>query len=171
MRRRSHLLLSKVIYTLLIIFIYLLGKGLPLYMIDVSAYINRQIDTEALLVQTISGDIHKCSLFALGISPYMISSMFVYITTALKSADAKKRLSPTKMNKLTLVLTLVIAFFMAISTVQQLQFRVAGNALIVAKIVAVVEMIAGAMMILYLSVRNKKWGIGGQSALIFVNIV
>lgn len=170
-KKRSFLLLSKIVYTFIILLVYLLGKGLPLYMIDISAYIHRQLDAEALLVQTISGDIYRCSLFALGISPYMISSIFIYIAIAMKSSEAKKKISPSKMNRWKAILTLILAIVMAVVQVQELQFRVTGIELIFAKGIAAVEMVAGAMLIIFLIMRNQKWGIGGQSMLIFVNIV
>jgi preprotein translocase subunit SecY len=43
--------------------------------------------------------------------------------------------------------------------------------LILAKTAAMTEMIAGAFLILWLSERNKRFGIGGQTALILVNIL
>jgi len=38
-------------------------------------------------------------------------------------------------------------------------------------ITSIIELITGAMIILWLAERNKKYGIGGQTALIFINIV
>ena len=39
------------------------------------------------------------------------------------------------------------------------------------KLVAAAELVAGVAMILWLSARNKKYGIGGQTALIYINIM
>lgn len=161
----------KLIYTILILFGYMIGKCLPLYMIDLSAYTGGSMDAEALLMQSISGDIYQCSLFALGISPYMISSVLVQLISTFRSSDSKARVSPKKMNRMSLTFTLVIAVIQAVVRVQDLQFRVEGDILAVARIVAAFEMVAGVMIILWLSSRNKQYGIGGQSALIFVNVV
>ena len=161
----------KLIYTVLILLVYLLGRSLPLYGVDFSAYSNKAMDAETLLVQTIGGDIYRCSLFALGISPYMISSIIVQIISSCRSTESKARISPKKMNKLSLTLTLLFAIFQALLRVKELRFADMGNLLLLAKVVAVTEMVAGVMMILWLSVRNKKYGIGGQTALIFINII
>ena len=75
----------KLIKTILILLAYMIGKCLPLYMIDLSAYTNGSMDAEALLMQSISGDIYQCSLFALGISPYMISSVLVQLISTFRS--------------------------------------------------------------------------------------
>ncbi len=161
----------KLLYTILILGVYLLGKSLPLYMIDVSAYIQKGVDAESLLVQTISGDMYQCSIFALGISPFMMSSIIVQVLSAFRSSETKSKISQARMNRLMLKFTLVIAVVQALIRVQQLQFRVVGAELILAQCVATVEMIAGAMIIMWLCTRNKRYGIGGQTALIFVNIL
>ncbi|MBQ8278870.1 MAG: accessory Sec system protein translocase subunit SecY2 [Roseburia sp.] len=161
----------KFIYTILILGVYLVGRGLPLYMIDVSAYLQKVIDVEALLVQTISGDIYQCSLFALGISPFMISSMITQVLIACRSSESRAKISQAKMNRISLKITLIIAVAQAVVKVQELHFRIDGDMLLLAKTVAAIEMVAGAMVILWLAERNKRYGIGGQSALILVNLL
>ena len=170
-KKNAGIVKYKFIYTVLILLVYLLGKSLPLYGVDISAYIHRNVEAEDLLMQTISGDIYQYSVFALGISPYMVSSIIVQIISTCRSAESRARISPKKMNRLCLALTLIVAVFQAIVRVQELQFTDMGNMLLLTKIVAVAEMIAGVMIILWLSERNKKYGIGGQTALIFVNII
>lgn len=169
--RKDSILKYKLLYTALVLFIYLLGKNLPLYGIDLSAYANQTLDTATLLIQAISGDVYRRSVFALGISPYMIASILVQMVVAFRSADAKARISPKKKNYITLELTLIFALFQAVLQVRNLSFAVTGQRLMLAQVVSVVEMIAGAMIILWLSEQNKKYGVGGQTALIFVNIL
>lgn len=169
--RKDSILKYKLLYTALVLFIYLLGKNLPLYGIDLSAYANQTLDTAALLIQAISGDVYRRSVFALGISPYMMASILVQMVVAFRSADAKARISPKKKNYIMLELTLIFALFQAVLQVRNLSFAVTGQRLMLAQVVSVVEMIAGAMIILWLSEQNKKYGVGGQTALIFVNIL
>lgn len=161
----------KLLYTFLILGVYMVGRGMPLYMIDVSAYMQKVVDVEALLVQTISGDVFQCSLFALGLSPYMMSSIITQVISACRSSESRAKISQAKMNRMSLKLTIVMAVVQAVVKVQELHFRVDGNMLILAKSVAAIEMVAGAMVIVWLTTRNKKYGIGGQSALILVNLL
>lgn len=167
---KEHLVAYKLLYTFFILFLYLVGKGLPLYMIDMSAYVQRQIDTESLLMQTIIGDVYQCSIFALGISPIMISAIVVQIVSALQNSSSRAKTSPKKKQQVSLLLTLIVAIVQAVIHVGSLQFKVTGNALVAAQIIAVLEMVAGVMIIMWLTTRNKAYGIGGQSAIIFVNI-
>ena len=170
-QKKEHLILYKVIYTIGILAAYFVGKSLPLYGVDVSVYAEQGISAEALLRQTISGDIYRCSLFALGISPFMISSVLVQILSAFRGSEARSRMSPGKTNRLMLNLTVLFAALLAFVQVRELSFTVTGSyELLAAKVIAGVEMVTGAMMILWLSSRNKKYGIGGQSALILINV-
>ena len=169
--KKENLVKYKLLYTALILLVYSIGKGLPLYGIDVAAYMHKTVGAEDLLLQTIQGDVFKCSLFALGISPYIISSMLIQIVSAFRKAETRSKISPKKTQQQTLGMTLVVAIIQAVIGVQGLIFRVSGFELVLAKGIAVVEMVTGAMIIVWLCSRNKKFGIGGQTALIFTNIV
>lgn len=171
LNRKESILKYKLLFTALVLLLYLFGKNMPLYGIDLSAYVNRTLDTEALLIQAISGDVFRCSVFALGISPYMMSSILVQMVVACRSADAKARISPKKKNRVTLELTFVFALFQALFRVRELAYAVTGAQLLLAQVVSATEMVAGAMIILWLADQNKKYGVGGQTALIFVNIL
>lgn len=170
-KKKEHLILYKVLYTIGILVAYYIGKSLPLHGVDVSAYAGRSLNAEDLLRQTISGDVYRCSLFALGISPFMISSVVVQILSAFRGSEAKSRTSPRKTNNLVLTLTFLFAVLLAFVQVQDLAFNVTeGMQLLTARCIAGIEMVAGAMAILWLTSRNKKYGIGGQSALILLNL-
>ncbi|MBQ8634275.1 MAG: preprotein translocase subunit SecY [Lachnospiraceae bacterium] len=171
-QKKEHLVLYKLLFTIGILVAYFVGKSLPLHGVDVSVYAEQGLIAEALLRQTISGDIYRCSLFALGISPFMISSVLVQILSAFRGSEARSRVSPRKMNKLTLTLTFIFAVLLAFVHVQELSFtETEPFELLAAKMIAGVEMITGAMVIIWMSSRNKKYGIGGQSALILINVL
>ncbi len=169
--KRDSIIKFKLIYTALILLVYLIGKSMPLYGIDVEAYLHKTIEAEDLLVQTISGDIYQCSLFALGISPYMIASVVVQIVMSLRGTESKGRISPKKMNRMSLAMTFMVAVFQALVRIGELQFTTTDHMLLLSKLVATIEMVTGVMIILWLSDRNKRYGIGGQTTLIFVNIL
>ena len=169
--KKEHLVAYKLLFTMIILLIYIVGKEIPLYKIDVSAYLHKSVETEDLILQTISGDLYRCSIFALGISPFMISSLFVQIISSFMGSDAKSKISPNKMNRISMVLTFILAMVQAFMQVQQLQFVVSGNEYIFACVVATVEMVAGAMVIMWLCSKNKRYGIGGQTAIVLVNII
>jgi len=166
---RGFLFLSKLIFTFMIIGIYCIGRSIPLYGIDMSMY-EGELDAGMILEQSVGGDIYKCSVMTLGISPYMISSILAQIINACRSSDSKARSSAKKMNRLTLLMMLLLAVIMAILRLDELKFYPQYINLLTMT-TAVAEMVAGAFIILWLSVRNKYYGIGGQTIFIFINIL
>lgn len=169
--KKESIITYKLLYTILILLVYMFGKSLPLYGIDLSAYMHKNIDAEGLLLQTISGDLHRCSVFALGISPYMISSMLIQVLNAVQGSESRAKKSPKKTNQQVLGLTLFFAIIQSAIEVRKLEFAVGASELFMARTIASVEMMAGVMIIIWLSSRNKRYGIGGQTALIFVNVL
>lgn len=151
---------------------YLVGRELPLYGVDLAAYDTFRDKSADLIMQTIGGDRYKTSLLALGISPFMFSTLFVQMIVAFKSADSKSHTSPKKITKATLILMLIWAVVQAYFTTKSTIYIYDGGwELTLAKVVSAIEMITGAFVILWLATRNGKYGVGGQTILIYVNIL
>ena len=168
-KEKKSIIEYKILYTILIVCVYIIGKNIPLYNVDLTGLTMQNINAEALLMQTISGDIHQSSIFALGIAPYMMSSIVVQILNVFRSSENRSKISTVQTNRLTIIMMFIIALVQAQLRVEELQF-VTGN-MYLNRYVATLELVTGAMMILWLCTRNKKYGIGGQSALILVNVV
>ncbi len=165
-------LIQKLIFTLIIMGIYLVGRELPLYGVDLEAYDAFRDKSADLIMQTIGGDRYKTSILALGISPYMFSMLFVQVAVAFKNADSKAHTSPKKTTRYTLILMLVWACVQAYFTSSTTTYIYQGGSeLLLAKFVSSLQMITGAFLILWLATRNGKYGIGGQTVLIYVNIL
>lgn len=161
----------KVLYTALILLIYMLGRNIPLYGLDLAAYTSIEVSVEELLMQSIGGDAFQRSIFALGISPGMLASLLVMMISSARRAESKARVSPKKNNLMVLFLTLLIAVIQSFMQLQSLQFRDMGMLLEITMAIAALEMITGALFIMWLISQNKRYGIGGQTALILVNLV
>ncbi|EOS39767.1 preprotein translocase subunit SecY [Lachnospiraceae bacterium 29-91] len=159
----------KLAYTGLILLVYILGKCVPLYGIDVSAYTYEAINAEEVLMQTISGDAYRHSIFALGIFPFMISGLLVQVIMGIRKLFSKSQVSPKTMNRMSSMMTFAIAILQALVQVTQLKFSVEGKLLQGAKTLAIVEMVTGVMVILWLSKRNEKYGVGGRMVLGLAN--
>lgn len=160
----------KLLYTVLILLIYLIAREIPLYGLDLSAYSDQTIGIEELLMQTVGGDTFRYSLLALGISPYITASILSQVYAAYKRTGAKERISPHRIAVLTVAGTLLLALFQAVLHVRELEFAVTDGALLIAQAVTVFQMVAGVMVITWLAERNQKYGIGERTVLICVNI-
>ena len=75
-------LIQKLIFTFIVMAAYLIGRELPLYGVDLAAYDAFRDTSSDLIMQTIGGDRYKTSLLALGISPFMFSTLFVQMVDA-----------------------------------------------------------------------------------------
>lgn len=170
-KKVSNLLEDKLLFTFMIFIFYMIGRAIPLCGIDSSSFAVTQMDAKSVLTQTISGDLNQCSILALGITPYMLASIPVMIISSCRSEEAKQRISQIKMNRLILLLMFVLAFLQAFHRVETLEFTSDGTELLVQKCIAVVQMITGAFLIMWLARRNKLYGIGGQTVLIFANMM
>ncbi|MBQ9699625.1 MAG: preprotein translocase subunit SecY [Lachnospiraceae bacterium] len=169
--KQQSIIKYKLIFTVLVILIYMFGREIPLYMTDIMAYRDKGLDTSGMLMQAISGDIYMCSIFALGITPYMISSIIVQIVSAFRSNEQKAKIAPSQMTKLSLASMLIIAIVQAALQSRSLQFTVTGQMMVSAQIIATLEMVTGAVIIVWLSSANRRYGIGGQSPLILLNVL
>ncbi len=165
-------LVQKLIFTFVIMAAYLVGRELPLYGVDLNAYDTFRNSNTDLIMQTIGGDRYKTSLLALGISPFMFSTLFVQMIVAVKSADSKSHTSPKKITRATLGLMVIWAVIQAYFTTQSTIYLYDGGVqLILAKLISGVELVTGAFVILWMATRNGKYGVGGQTILIYVNIL
>ncbi|MCR4694747.1 MAG: preprotein translocase subunit SecY [Pseudobutyrivibrio sp.] len=165
-------LFQKTIYAIGIMALYLVGREIPLYGVDLAAYDAFRDHNQDLIMQTIGGDRYKTSLFALGISPFMFSMLFVQVFVSIKNADSKNKTSPKKITQATLLLMLVWSILQAFFTVSSTIYIYDGGIqLLIAQIISGMEMVTGAFVILYLATRNGKYGVGGQTILILVNIL
>lgn len=169
--KREHIAGYKLLYTAGVLLVYLIGRSIPLPGVDVSAYRQEAFGAEELLMQVVGGDAGRYSLLALGISPFMISSMVMQMITAYRKSVLKVRVSMSKVSRATARMTLCLALLQAVLRVKTLKFYFFGNALWLIQFMAILGMVTGVMVTLWLSGRNKRYGIGGQTALILVNII
>lgn len=170
-KAKEHILLYKILYSLMVMFVYMIGRNIPLYGVDVEAYRDVDINAQSIIIQAVSGDMKNCSIFILGLWPYMLASMLIVLVVAIATLDKTRRISPKKVNIWTVTLMLIIGMLQAYERVQNYIYKVDGTALIQAKVIAFVELIAGMLIVVYLGDRATKYGICGKTSVFLVNIV
>lgn len=169
--KKDNLLIQKLLFTGIILAFYIIGRSIPLYGVDLSAISEQGISAEMLLQQTIGGDLYQSSLLALGVSPYMISSILVQMVFSVLKGDTKKQISRIKMNRITVEMMLFFALFQAVLRVRKLAFKSDVSIIFAAQLICVLQMVAGVFLILVLAEKNKKYGLGGQTVLFIINII
>lgn len=156
----------------LILVVYMFGRSLLLYNVDPAAYQLEELNSQNIMISMISGDRYQYTVFALGIMPYITSNLIMWIFMAIRGSEFKSRVSPQKMERVSLVLMLVIATVSAISRTEELVFKEGSRFDVqTLQVVAALEMVIGAVVIYKMASLNKAHGIGGQMPIILVNVV
>lgn len=169
--KTEKLFISKLLFTIMIISIYAFFRHIPLYGVDVSAYENIAPNTDILLQHTVGGDYFQYSIMALGISPYMIATILTQLMLIFRTKEAKARTSPIKINRISLFVTVALSISMAISRADNLIYLDDSDTWFAVKIVVIIEMLTGALLMVWFAGRNKRYGIGGQGTIFLVNLI
>ena len=170
-KSKTHELGKRLLFTILILAVYMAGRSLLLYNVDSAAYHSVELDSQNIVVSMVSGDIHQYTLFALGIMPSILASLFMWIFMAVRGTEYKARTSPQKTQRLTMAAMVIIAFAFAVSRAERLIFKESVLDIEILKAIAVLEMTIGAIIIYKIANLNKEHGIGGQMPIILVNIL
>lgn len=166
---KEYILLYKILFSVIILTIYIIGRRIPLVGIDTTAYQIQEVDAESLFTQSMSGDFQDCSIFILGLWPYMIASIVAMIVAAMMSADKASRVSSKKTNYITLVIMMIIAVIQAVMKIRSFVFY-DTEYLIIAQVLVFIELIAGMLVVVYLCDYCQKYGMGGRMAVFLANI-
>ena len=173
---------NKLLFTLLIVVLYRLGANIPV------PYVNSNVFEEAskLMSGTIlqylnimSGDaLAKATLFALGVSPYITSSIVIQLLTVafpkLQEWSKDGENGKKKINFLTRIITIALALVTSIGYV----FYLNANGWLVKELTFFVGAVivacycAGASLVMWLAEKINDKGIGnGISMILFANII
>ena len=172
-QKKSHELMKHLLWTVLTLVLFWAGRNFMLYRVDLAAFKEQQQTVQGILVNMISGDRYRCSVFALGIMPYMTASILLQFGIAFLPQDFKKRFTKRKTDKITYWGTFLFACFWAYARVSELDFITKGSLipLIGLKLLAGIGMVAGAMIIVVMLNLNKERGVGQQTPIILFNII
>ena len=170
-KTKTHELPKRLLFTLLILAVYMAGRSLLLYKVDSAAYQLEELNSQNIVISMISGDRYQYTIFALGIMPYITATLLMWIFMAIRGAEFRARYSPQKTERMTLIIMLVLAVSFALSRSDSLIFKESRLAPETLKMIAILEMVAGAFVIHKMATWNKSKGIGGQTPIILVNIL
>jgi preprotein translocase subunit SecY len=173
---------GKLLFTLLILLLYRIGTVIPVPFVDAHDFAGSFQGTILDYLNLLSGgSLGQATLFALGVSPYINSSIIIQLLAVVfpKLGELSKN-DKKKMGLITRITTVILAVVTAIGY----YFLLAGSALTPAAtegqgpnfwfygIVIVVCYVAGASLVMWLADRINEHGIGnGVSMILFANIV
>ncbi len=167
---------NKLIYVLIVLAIYRLGAHIPLPGIDLALLRQARFGAQetASIFTLIAGGGYG-TLFALGIGPYITASIIMQLLTVaipkLEQIQKEGEDGRKKINQYTRGLAVALAALQGGATVYSLQYLFTHRTWLV-YIMATVALIAGTLLILWISELLTEKGIGnGSSFIIFANIL
>ena len=171
----------KVVFTLGILFVLRLGAGIVIPYIDTSAITSAATSSGIFGIMNMlgGGTLEKFSLFSLGVSPYITSSIIIELLSmdavpALTQWNKEGNTGKKKKDKVTRVLTLALAIIQGGSLTYAFDkgYSILASSSIWTYVYVVVVMAAGSMFTMWLGDQITIKGVGnGTSLLIFTGIV
>lgn len=177
----------KILFTLVIVFLYRVGAAIPVPFIDyqaMQAAANLYSEGFFSYLNIISGyAFSKATLLALSVTPYINASIIMQLLTvaipALERMSKDGETGRKKIEKITRYVTLAIAVITAYGYFAILDSDIGGNVIpysggakVFAAIVIIACYTAGACLVMWLGERIDEQGIGnGISMILFANIV
>ena len=176
---------NKIIFTLILLFVYRLGSFIVLPGIDPNQLANLSENSKGgllgLLDAFVGGAFSKASIFALGIMPYISASIFMQLMTILVPQMAKVNKEGEsgrkKINQWTRYLTVAVTAFQAAAYIGYLKSPGNAEALIPAYsnffwISTVIILTVGTLFVMWLGEKITDKGLGnGVSLIIMVGIL
>lgn len=171
----------KVVFTLGILFVFRLGAGMVIPYIDTSAITSAATSSGIFGIMNMlgGGTLEKFSLFSLGVSPYITSSIIIELLSmdvipALAQWNKEGNTGKKKKDKVTRVLTLALAIIQGGSLTYAFDkgYSILASSSIWTYVYVVIVMAAGSMFTMWLGDQITIKGVGnGTSLLIFTGIV
>lgn len=166
---KTHELRNRILFTVFMLAVYLIGKSIILYGADTSD--RGTVNGQYMVAMMFSGDRYHNTLMALGIMPYINASLLVQIVTAFRSSDARAKISKQRSDRWMLITTVVIAAFMAVIQSADVSLLPGAGPEKLVRGVVILEMFAGAMITYFLCMKNEDLGVGASMPIILVNIL
>ena len=160
--------IKRVSFSLMIVFIYLMGTYIPLPFAEITQQYSHTIHQTPLSILGVftGANYARLSIFSVGINPLMFVMLIVQLLTMTKlfGFDA---LSQTQieafMQFLTLVFTIIQAMLLVFGLVSQRNF--------LRDFTMITILTAGSCLVVWLCFRNIKYGVGASAPIILASIL
>ncbi len=167
------LILKKFLWTLLFVFIYILGSKLTLPFIDMSkaAAMDGTSTTLNYATALMGGNLRSMSLFSVGLSPWM-SSMLIWQMFAVSKRLGLSKLPLEVQERRRMLLTLVIALIQSVALVLNLPLQEAGGVdMTTIMVLDTLVLMAGTYFLIWLTDLNAAMGLGGSIMIVMASMI
>lgn len=167
---RTHVLCKRILFSVLILIIYLAGRSITLYGVS-TGFIDSPGNVQSIVTTMLSGDRYQHTLMSLGIMPFINASLLVQIITSFKNINSRTKISKQKQDRWMLITAVIFSVFMSVIQSLNLTYREDAGPASMVRLLVILEMIAGAMITYFLCKTNEKHGIGASLPVILLNVI
>ncbi|MFP3121263.1 preprotein translocase subunit SecY [Rickettsia sp. R2] len=179
-------LVSRIVFTILILIVCRFGAFIPIPGIDSialsSVAAKNQSGILGMFNMLSGGSLGRMSIFALAIMPYITASIIIQLMSVaykpLENLKKEGEVGKRKVNQLSRYLTVLLASFQAYGVAISLESIVTntGPVVILAgfffRVTTVITLVVGTMLLMWLGEQITQRGIGnGTSLIIFIGII
>ncbi|AFC72718.1 preprotein translocase subunit SecY [Rickettsia rhipicephali str. 3-7-female6-CWPP] len=179
-------LVSRIVFTILILIVCRFGSFIPIPGIDSialsSVAAKNQSGILGMFNMLSGGSLGRMSIFALAIMPYITASIIIQLMSVaykpLENLKKEGEVGKRKVNQLSRYLTVLLASFQAYGVALSLESIVTntGPVVILAgfffRVTTVITLVVGTMLLMWLGEQITQRGIGnGTSLIIFIGII
>ncbi len=185
-KKSSNDLVSRIVFTILILIVCRFGSFIPIPGIDSIALSSvaekNQSGILGMFNMLSGGSLGRMSIFALAIMPYITASIIIQLMSVaykpLENLKKEGEVGKRKVNQLSRYLTVLLASFQAYGVAISLESIVTntGPVVILAgfffRVTTVITLVVGTMLLMWLGEQITQRGIGnGTSLIIFIGII
>lgn len=161
-------LIKKMLFMLMIIFIYVLGTHIPLPFAEATERYRMILEhTPMTIIGVMSGaDLNSLSVFSIGFNPFMIAMLVLQLLMMIRFMG----IDALPINQIQVIQQIIILILTVIqSTLFTLNIVKTDD--IWKKISMILILTAGSLLVTWMCFMNIKHGIGGTSPIILINII
>ncbi len=169
---------KRILFTLALIAVYRFGAHVPVPGIDVSALkdLFGRGGLLGLMDLFAGGALSEFAVFALGIMPYITSTIIMQLLTIvvpkLEEWSKEGEVGQKKITQVTRYLTLALALVQSVALLNFFRLNLNTNLSLLIQVTIVLTLVAGTALIMWLGELITQYGIGnGMSLLIFASII
>mgnify|MGYP002507259614 CR=1 FL=1 len=165
------IVVKKSLWTLLFLFVYVLGSQLTLPFLDMKAILSENNASHSLYYVTslMGSNLRSLSLFSIGLSPWMSAMLIWQMFSSLKILGLDT-LPIEVQGRRRMYLTLVIAFIQSLALVINLPLQT-GRSTIGILLLNILILIAGTFFLIWLADLNAAMGLGGSVMIVMVGMI
>lgn len=164
---------NRLLFSLSIIFIFILGRNIPLPLVSFEGNTAYNNFLEAVTSIT-GGSWTQSSLFSLGLSPWM-SSQIIWQFISRTEWYERKKVSQERSDIFLKTLTLLIALIQAIALVSIMDLSLPKDASRLIemqfRLSVIIMMMAGSFLLIWLANQNTENGLGGPAVIVVTSIL